>query len=87
MRLRAPVRSLSSHELLIAWQSASLLLSYPEEALLVRLPMIRSAIQQLPPRVGEPLRSVAAHLESTPLSEAQVDYFLDSVVDVMLSVR
>lgn len=74
MRRRTQRRSWSSTQLLAAWQSASLLLSYPDEALLAQLPMIRSATQPLPPQVGEPLRSVAAHLESTPLSMTQADY-------------
>ena len=46
--------ALSAEQLLIAWQSASLLLGYPEEELLAQLGMVRSASERLPERVGEP---------------------------------
>ena len=59
---------------LIAWQSASLLLGYPDEELLARLELIRSASHRLPEPVGGPLRATVDRLESTPLAELQVDY-------------
>jgi len=66
--------SLPPRQQLIAWQSASLLLSYPDEELLMRLALIRSASHQLPNTIGEPIREAVEHLESTPLGELQADY-------------
>jgi nitrate reductase delta subunit len=71
-RQRKP--ALTADQLLIAWQSASLLLSYPDESLLERLPLIRSASHQVPPGIGHPLRALVHHLDSTPLTKLQQDY-------------
>jgi nitrate reductase delta subunit len=65
---------LSREQRLVAWQSASLLLDYPDEGLPARLDLIREASHLLPPTVGDPLREVAAHLGATPLPELQADY-------------
>lgn len=59
---------------MVAWQSASLLLNYPDEALLEQLGMIRAASHELPPAVGEPIRETVVHLESTPLTQLQQEY-------------
>jgi nitrate reductase molybdenum cofactor assembly chaperone NarJ/NarW len=67
-------QALAAEQLLIAWQSASLLLGYPDEELLERLDLLREASDRLPPAVREPLRRVAGHLAETPLGELQVDY-------------
>ena len=61
-------------QLTIVWQSVSLLLDYPDEALLARVELIRSASQGLPPGIGDSIRSFLDHLESTPLPELQADY-------------
>ena len=61
-------------QLTIAWQSASLLLNYPDETLLGRLEMIKSAARQLPPALRELITATVVHLESTPLPELQADY-------------
>src|SRR5680860_1007237 len=61
-------------QLMIAWQSASLLMSYPDETLLGQLEMIRLASRKLPAVVGDSIREFVVHLESTPLNELQVDY-------------
>ncbi len=61
-------------QLLIAWQSASLLLNYPETVLLGQLDLIRSASQRLPLTVGESIRRFVRHLESTPLGQLQSSY-------------
>ena len=66
--------SLPAEQLTIAWQSASLLLSYPDETLLGQLDLIRSAARQLPPAIGEPIAAFVVHLETTPLPELQADY-------------
>lgn len=61
-------------QLTIAWQSASLLLNYPDETLLGQLEMIKSAARQLPPAIGDLITTTVLHLESTPLPELQADY-------------
>ena len=65
---------LSREQRLIAWQSASLLLDYPDEELLARLDLIRDATYQLPAEVGDPLREAVAQLAATTLSDLQADY-------------
>ncbi len=74
MRRKHPKPTLTSEQLLLAWQSASLLLDYPDEGLLARLDVVRPASQRLPEEVGAPLRGVADHLQATPLGEVQADY-------------
>jgi nitrate reductase molybdenum cofactor assembly chaperone NarJ/NarW len=74
MSRKYPRPTLSPEQLTIAWQSASLLLDYPDESLLERLDLVRSASDRLPAPVGEPIRRLVAHLESTPLPQLQADY-------------
>ena len=50
--------TLTSEQLTIAWQSASLLLDYPSEYLLDHVALVRSASRALPERLSEPLRAV-----------------------------
>ena len=70
-----PTRSaLPATQLTIVWQSVSLLLDYPDEALLARADLIRSAVRGLPQGIGDAIRSFLDHLESTPLPELQADY-------------
>ena len=66
-RLPAPV-------LTTVWQSASLLLGYPDERLPALLVPVRAALPGLPDRLRDPLAAVVDHLERTPLPELQVDY-------------
>ena len=74
MSRKYPKPSLPPDQLMIAWQSASLLMSYPDEALLGQLDMIRSASHKLPASVGDSIREFVMHLGSTPLTELQVEY-------------
>ena len=67
-------RRLTREQQLVAWQSASLLLDYPDDGLLARLDLLREASHQLPAAVGEPLREVVVRLGSTPLPDLQADY-------------
>lgn len=71
---RRPAPALPDHQLAVAWQSVSLLLGYPDEALLARLPLVREASHQLPAGVGAPIREAVAGLEAAPLGELQADY-------------
>ena len=61
-------------QLTVAWQSASLLLGYPDEELLERLRLLRAAASSLPPAVGGPLGATIDQLEGVPLPELQADY-------------
>jgi nitrate reductase delta subunit len=61
-------------QLTLVWQSASLLLGYPDRRLLETLPVVEAAVARLPASLGEPLRAVAAHLAATPLEQLQADY-------------
>jgi nitrate reductase delta subunit len=69
-----PKPALSPQELTLAWQSASLLLGYPDEELIGRLDLVRGAAAGLPDRVGQPLERVVEHLEGTSLDELQPAY-------------
>jgi nitrate reductase molybdenum cofactor assembly chaperone NarJ/NarW len=65
---------LTTDQLTIAWQSVSLLLDYPDEALLGRVELLRSATRELPEPIGASVRGFLDHLEATPLPELQADY-------------
>ena len=66
--------TLTSEQLTIAWQSASLLLDYPSEYLLDHVALVRSSSRALPERLSEPLRRFADHVERTPLTDLQAEY-------------
>ena len=74
MSRKHPRPSLPAKQLAVAWQSASLLLGYPDEELVSLLPMIRGASQELPSGLGETLRQVVTHIESAPLVDLQAEY-------------
>ena len=74
MSRRQPASALGPEQLLVAWQSASLLLGHPDEELLDRLELVREASYALPLRVGLPLRTTAEALVRTPLAQLQADY-------------
>jgi nitrate reductase delta subunit len=65
---------LSPTQLTSVWQSASLLLDYPDESLLATTGLIRSAAERLPDSVADPIRAFLDHLGSTPLPELQAEY-------------
>ena len=65
---------LTGAQLTVAWQSASLLLGYPDDELLERLDLIRRASRELPDRVGRPLRTCVAQLEGAPLGDLEAEY-------------
>ncbi|GAA1807535.1 hypothetical protein GCM10009682_31750 [Luedemannella flava] len=45
----------------VAARAASLLLRYPDEAVLAALPLVRDALAELPASLADPLRAVADH--------------------------
>ncbi|MFI7680464.1 nitrate reductase molybdenum cofactor assembly chaperone [Actinophytocola sp. NPDC049390] len=57
-----------------AWQIQSLLISYPDEQLIDRVPLLRTATTTLPTPLGEPLRTVLDHLDVTPLVALAAEY-------------
>lgn len=57
-----------------AWQSAAVLLGYPDERLLADLRTLRRILAHVPAQVAEQLRTVVDHLGGTPLSETQAAY-------------
>src|SRR3954453_817463 len=67
-------RELTEVQLTTAWQSASLLLGYPDHQLLDHLDLIGRASRHLPDRVGEPLRATVARLADTPITELEASY-------------
>lgn len=71
---RHPDPTLPADQLAVTWQSASLLLGYPDDQLVADLPVVRAAIDTLPDPLAEPLRRVVDQLEATPLPDLQVDY-------------
>jgi nitrate reductase molybdenum cofactor assembly chaperone NarJ/NarW len=71
---RHPEPTLSAEHQTVTWQSCSLLLDYPDESLVQRLPVLRSASTLVPDHLGRPIRAFIGYLESTPLPAAQTAY-------------
>lgn len=74
MNPKHPRPKLSQHELTAAWQTASLVLDYPQEDLLQQFPLLSRACDSLPPEVGAPLRRTVDYLVTTPLEESARQY-------------
>ena len=72
---KAPGRAaLSDAERTVAWQTASLLLGYPDEELFARRALLREAVAALPAPVGGPLGRFLDHLDATAPSALAADY-------------
>lgn len=71
-RTQAP--PLSDEQTRLAWQAISLLVDYPSDELVGRLPMLGEVADGLPDPVRMPLTSFLTHLTSVPLEEAQRTY-------------
>ena len=67
-------RALDERRRALAWQVASVLLGYPDDDLVARLPALRAAVRELPGPVGEHLGRFLARLELDPLVELAADY-------------
>ena len=74
MSARHPRPEWAPEELTATWQSASLLLGYPDEQLRGHLPVVRDAAARLPARLGSPLLEVVDHLVRTELEDLQQAY-------------
>ncbi|MFJ6674661.1 nitrate reductase molybdenum cofactor assembly chaperone [Actinosynnema sp. NPDC091369] len=57
-----------------AWQVQSLLMSYPDEQLVARLPLLRAATRTLPRALAAPLEAFLDHVVATPLIDLAADY-------------
>jgi nitrate reductase delta subunit len=57
-----------------AWQIQSLLLSYPDEELLDRRPLLRAAARTVATPIAVPLHAFLDHVERIRLTELQADY-------------
>jgi len=73
-RSRHPGPRLDDRQLATSWQVLSLLLDYPDEELLARTGVLRSAADSLPASVREPVCRFVTFLESTPVGELQREY-------------
>lgn len=69
-----PRPALTEPDLRLAWQSTSLLLGYPDDALVARVPLLAAAARRLPPSVARPVTAFLDHLASTPLPELAAAY-------------
>ncbi|GAA4958919.1 nitrate reductase molybdenum cofactor assembly chaperone [Actinoplanes utahensis] len=58
----------------VAARAASLLLRYPDDAMLAAVPLIIDALGELPVAVAGELRPVAAHRSATPAGTLRADY-------------
>jgi nitrate reductase molybdenum cofactor assembly chaperone NarJ/NarW len=61
-------------QLTVVWQSASLLLGYPDARLQELLPVVRDAAARLPEQLGGPLLEVVDHLGRSELARLQEAY-------------
>lgn len=57
-----------------AWQCVSLLLEYPEQALMERLDLLAQVAAELPPAAGEPIGALVAKMQGRGLRELQMEY-------------
>lgn len=64
----------SADELTRAWQSASILMDYPDDDLISRLDLLNQIATSLPSKLGTGLQKTIEHLRTQPLLESQADY-------------
>ena len=73
-RHRGATPSLAPRDLAATWQVVSLLLDYPDEVLLDRVPMLRDVCEALPAGPRGHLLAALGTLASTPLGDLQREY-------------
>lgn len=73
-RHRGTQPGLSEHDLVDTWQVVSLLLDYPDETLLARVPMLRRVVAALPAAQRDPLDVALDTLERSDLGALQREY-------------
>ena len=67
-------RPTTEQQLAVAWQSASLLLDYPNQQLIDRLDVIENASHGLPTSAGDPIRTTIARVAGRELTDLQAEY-------------
>ena len=67
-------RGSSPEALTVVWQSASLLLGYPDVELMDRLDLIRRAADGLPGPLGNPIRATVTALRKASLADLEAEY-------------
>jgi nitrate reductase molybdenum cofactor assembly chaperone NarJ/NarW len=68
------VSRLTDSDLSATWQSASLLLDYPDAGLVETLPLLDRVVAGLPREVGDPLRRTTTALSAADLPELECAY-------------
>ncbi len=66
--------AMSEDDVRATWQCASLLICYPDDELLARLPLLTDVARRLPPACGEPLERLASALAAGDVEELRRDY-------------
>ena len=74
MTPRVPTLKYSPDVLTRAWQSASMLMDYPDDDLFSRLDLLGEVAATLPAKLGTGLQQTIHHLRTRPLYESQSDY-------------
>lgn len=74
MTPRLPTLKYSPDMLTRAWQSASMLMDYPDDVLVSRLDLLDEVAATLPALLGNGLQQTIHHLHTRPLHESQSDY-------------
>ena len=74
MTPRVPALKFSPDELTRAWQSASILMDYPDEDLFERLDLLSEVATSLPAKLGAGLQATIDHLRGQSSWESQSDY-------------
>ncbi|MCW2133200.1 nitrate reductase molybdenum cofactor assembly chaperone [Arthrobacter sp. VKM Ac-2550] len=74
MTARIPTLKYSPDQLTRAWQSASMLLDYPDDELFSRLDLLSEVSASLPAKLGTGLQETIDHLRCQPIHESQSDY-------------
>ncbi len=73
-RHRGATPALDEQALAATWQVVSLLLDYPDDVLVARVPMLRDVARALPPGPGEPLLTAVDEIGSADLGALQREY-------------
>ncbi len=74
MAPRVPTLKYSEDVLTRTWQSASMLLDYPDEVLFARLDLLTEVTASLPVKLGAGLQATIDHLRRQPLRVSESDY-------------
>lgn len=74
MNPRIPKLKFSEKDISLAWQSASLLLDYPDQELLDKLELLDGVAANLPAAIGSGLRATIKHLADQSLFESEREY-------------